>query len=66
MENQLLKDAGSMRVAELHQVLRASSEDGMQALGLARSSYYNQPRSESELNLQLMRLLDEEYTLYSF
>ena len=37
-----------------------------QALGLARSSYYYQPRGETELNLMLMRLLDEEFTLYNF
>ena len=41
MENQLLKNSGAMRVAELRQVLRASSEDGVQAPGLARSSYHN-------------------------
>ena len=31
-------------------------------LGLARSSYYYQPTGESEENLHLMRLLDEQYT----
>ena len=30
-------------------------------LGLARSSYYYQPASESPLNLELMRLIDEQY-----
>jgi putative transposase len=30
-------------------------------LGLARSSYYVQPASESEYNLELMRLIDEQY-----
>jgi putative transposase len=30
-------------------------------LGLARSSYYYQPKGESEENLRLMRLLDEQY-----
>ena len=33
-----------------------------QALGLARSSFYYQPRGESTYNLELMRLLDEEFT----
>ena len=31
-------------------------------LGLARSSYYYQPMGETEENLHLMRLLDEQYT----
>ena len=31
-------------------------------LGLARSSYYYEPVPESQENLQLMRLLDEQYT----
>ena len=34
-----------------------------QALGLARSSFYYQPEAESALNLLLMRLLDEAFTL---
>lgn len=37
-----------------------------QLLGLARSSYYYQPRPESEENLLLMRLLDEQYTRTPF
>lgn len=37
-----------------------------QLLGLARSSYYYQPVSESEENLLLMRLLDEQYTRTPF
>ena len=35
-------------------------------LGLARSSYYYEPASESEENLLLMRLLDEQYTRTPF
>lgn len=31
-------------------------------LGLHRSGYYFKPRPESEMNLALMRLLDEQYT----
>ena len=30
-------------------------------IGLARSTYYYEPASESELNLRLMRLIDEQY-----
>lgn len=30
-------------------------------VGIARSSYYNQPRGESEFNLNLMRLIDAQY-----
>jgi len=35
-------------------------------LGLARSSYYYQPVGETEENLHLMRLLDEQYTRTPF
>jgi len=37
-----------------------------QALGLARSNFYYQPCGESAYNLQLMRLLDEEFTTHNF
>jgi putative transposase len=35
-------------------------------LGLSRSGYYYQPRGESELNLLLMGLIDQEYTAHPF
>ncbi|GAA4355662.1 hypothetical protein GCM10023185_18710 [Hymenobacter saemangeumensis] len=35
-------------------------------LGLARSSYYDQPRGESALSLLLMQRLDEEFTRHIF
>jgi putative transposase len=35
-------------------------------LGLARSSYYYEPTGESEENLRLLRLLDEQYTRTPF
>jgi putative transposase len=35
-------------------------------LGLARSSLYYEPAGDSEENLQLMRLIDEEYTRHPF
>ncbi len=35
-------------------------------LGLARSSYYYSPRGERELNLRLMKLIDEHYTRTPF
>ena len=35
-------------------------------LDLNRSTFYWQPASESPLNLQLMRLIDEEYTRAPF
>ena len=31
-------------------------------LGLARASYYYEPATETEENLRLMRLIDEQYT----
>lgn len=36
------------------------------ALDLSRSSYYYQPKGESALNLELMRLMDLEYTEHCF
>jgi len=35
-------------------------------VGLARSSYYYEPATESQENLELMRLLDEQYTRTPF
>lgn len=35
-------------------------------LGLSRGAYYYNTRPESEENVQLMRLMDEEYTLHPF
>ena len=35
-------------------------------LGLARSSYYYAPRPESELNLRLMRMIDQQYLITPF
>ena len=35
-------------------------------LGLSRSSYYREAVGESEENLGLMRLIDEEYTRHPF
>src|SRR5947209_8430112 len=35
-------------------------------LGLPRSSYYYQPATETEENLRLMRLIDEEFTRHPF
>jgi putative transposase len=35
-------------------------------LGLNRSSFYDQPAGESELNLTLMRLIDVQYTQTPF
>ncbi len=35
-------------------------------MGVNRASYYYQPRTESDLNLELMRLIDEQYTQTPF
>lgn len=35
-------------------------------LGLNRSTFYYQPATETEMNLQLMRLIDEHYTRTPF
>lgn len=43
-----------------------SIERQCELLGLARSTYYYEPLAESEENLQLMRLLDEQYTRTPF
>jgi len=57
-------------VAEQRALVQAGGEGSVrarcQAVDLARSSYYYRPRGETVLNLQLMRLLDEEYTRHSF
>jgi putative transposase len=37
-----------------------------QALGLARSSFYYKPRGESALNLELMQMMDKEFTNHCF
>ena len=59
-----------MRVAQQRALVQASAEGSVrarcQALGLARSSYYYQPRGESAENLLLMRLLDEEFSWHNF
>jgi len=59
-----------MCVAQQRALVQASAEGSVaarcQAVGLARSSYYYQPRGESALSLQLMRLLDEEFTRHNF
>ena len=43
-----------------------SIERQCELVGVARSSYYYQPRAENEENLYLMRLLDEQYTRTPF
>ena len=35
-------------------------------LGLGRSSYYRQPAAESDENLELMKLIDQQYTSHPF
>ncbi|QKG54905.1 IS3 family transposase [Hymenobacter sp. BRD67] len=66
------KNAAPMSTAQQRQLAQAPDPAGhsvtarCQALGLARSSYYYQPKGESELNLKLMRLLDEEFTRHNF
>jgi putative transposase len=52
--------------ALVHSGPEGSVQARCQAVGLSRSSYYYRPRGETPLNLQLMRLLDEEYTRHSF
>ena len=59
-----------MPVAQQRALVQASADGSVQArceaLGLARSSFYYQPRGESALNLELMRRLDEEFTRHHF
>ena len=35
-------------------------------IGLPRSSYYREPKTETEENREFMRLIDEEYTRHPF
>ena len=53
-------------IEPLHKKLSVSRQCGL--LNLPRSSYYRKDRriGESEYNLELMRLLDEEYTRHPF
>lgn len=61
-----------MSTAQQRQLVQAADPAGSsivarcQALGLARSSFYYQPKAETALNLTLMRLLDEEFTRHNF
>lgn len=43
-----------------------SIEKQCDILGIARSSYYYQPKGESPLNLELMRLIDEHYLQHPY
>jgi putative transposase len=47
-------------------VVQIPLERQCELLGLARSTYYYQPRPPSEFNLVLMRLIDEQYTKTPF
>ena len=38
----------------------------LKLLGLSKTGYYYKPVGESEFNLQLMRLIDQQYTKYPF
>ena len=59
-----------MSVAQQRALVQASGEGSVlarcQALGLARNSYYYQPRGENAWNVELMDLLDEEFTCHNF
>ncbi|WP_216689859.1 transposase [Hymenobacter siberiensis] len=66
------KNATPMSSAQQRVLVQASDPAGSsvaarcQALGLARSSFYYQPCGESAYNLELMRLLNEEFTDHNF
>jgi len=45
---------------------RLSLRKQCELIGLPRSSYYREPKPETEENLDLMRLIDEEYTRHPF
>ena len=46
--------------------MQARCQARCQALSRARSSFYYQPRRNSEENLVLMRLLNKEFTVHQF
>jgi putative transposase len=52
------------RIDPEHRAVAVSRQ--CELLGLPRSSYYREPGSESEENLELMRLIDEEYMRHPF
>lgn len=65
------KKSGTIAVSERKEWLERGHEKislnrQCALLGLARSSYYYQPRPKNELNESLMRLLDEQYTRTPF
>ena len=53
-----------MMIDPTHQALRIRRQ--CELLGLNRSSFYYQPATQTEMNLQLMRLIDEQYTRTPF
>ena len=46
--------------------LKMSIHQQCQTLGIHRSGYYYVPKRESELNLKLMRLMDEHYLVHPY
>jgi putative transposase len=59
-----------MSVVQKRLIIAAEQEGSVlarcRALDLSRSNYYYQPKGESELNLELMRLMDLEFTEHCF
>jgi putative transposase len=59
-----------MSVAEKRAAVLAEGQGSIvarcKAIDLCRSSFYFQPKGESELNLHLMRLMDEEFMKHPF
>ena len=59
-----------MTVASKRKAVASHAEGSIvtrcRAIGLARSSFYYKPKGESALNLELMRLMDAEYTNHCF
>jgi|SRR5690554_4601398 len=52
------------RMGSVDKAERLSIGRQCELVGVSRSSFYYQPVSESELNLELMRLIDEEYLFH--
>ena len=61
VDKKLPSSSDALRALIGHEYVSISVKRQCELLGLPRSTYYYQAGEESEENLQLMRLIDEQY-----